>query len=230
MKKSMLIRWELWLFLAGLLSIPNPAFAGLLVPIDGGDLYTYNKHDSADPQNEWTFTLQGLEQVIVGGQQHINVAVRNEDGAGSYEEVPIRSTETAVYSEDGSILFQIAPVGTIWSYPSHQEGLGSGTNHNEITSIEAVTVPYGTFSNAYVHEVYFDPDDPSLANTPFWYEYVVPDVGWVKQIDYFWDPNGPAILELAQISTVPEPGTVPEPATLFLFGSGLFGFLLRRKN
>ncbi|KHE93492.1 MAG: PEP-CTERM sorting domain-containing protein [Candidatus Scalindua rubra] len=217
MKDSILAGWKLWFLAAVLLSISSPVTAGMLMPIDVNDLYVYTKHDSANPQNEWTFHLQGLERVDVGGLQYINISTRNEKGTGDYKEFLVRSTENTVHGTDGSIFFQIAPVGTTWNSPSYQEGLGSGTNVNEIISIESVTVPYGTFNNAYVHKVYFDPDDSSFSNTPFWYDYIVPDVGWVKQIDHFWSPDGPAVVELSHVNTV------PEPATIALLGIGLAG-------
>lgn len=160
------------------------------------------------------FLLQGMENVDIGGQQFIRVASWNEDGAGGYLEQVVRSTDNALYGADGSIIFQIAPIGTTWSNPEFHDGLGSGVSYHEIINIESVTVPYGTFSNAYVDRAYFDPDNPAFSNAPFWYEYVVPDVGWVKQVDYWASPNGPVTIELAQVSTV------PIPSAFWMFGSG----------
>lgn len=203
----------------------NSALAALLVPFNVGDIYTYNKHDSAIPPNEWTVTRQALEYVDVGGQQYIKVGSWNTHGDGNYSEFLIRSTENAVYAEDGSLIDQIAPVGTTWGFSSSWDG-SSGTQINEIIAIESVTVPYGTFDTAYVHRAYFDPDDPSLPNTAYWYDYIVPGYGFVKQVDYTWSSNTPYTEELVQITSVPIPGAV------WLIGSGLIGLMgfVRRKD
>ena len=204
----------------------HSTFAALLMPLDVNDVYIYDKHDSAIPPNEWTMLVQGLERVDIGGQQYVKVAMWNESGIGDYEESIFRSTETAVYTDDGSMGWQIAPIGTTWSFPSFRDSEGSGSIVNEIISIESVTVPYGTFNNAYVQRVYFDPDDPYLPNTAYWYEYLVQGVGLIKQVDYTWPTNVPRIQELVQITSV------PIPATVWLFGSGLIGLIgiARRKK
>ena len=141
--------------------------AALLMPLDVNDLYTYSKRDSAIPPTEWTMLIQGLERVDIGGEQYVNAATWNSHGTGDYGEDLFRSTETAVFTDDGSMVWQIAPIGTTWSFSSFRDGEGSGMTVNEIIAIESVTVPYGTFNNAYVQQVYFDPDDPSLPNTDF---------------------------------------------------------------
>jgi hypothetical protein len=198
--------------IATLLLISNTSFAGLYMPIGVNDLYIYDKHNSLE---SWVFTIQGLELVDVGGVDYLKIRSCNESGDGICDEVLMRSTENAVYSPDGSIGFQIAPIGTTWNTPKYHDDLGTGINVHEIIAIETVAVPYGTFNNAYVHQVYFNPDDPLLDNTPYWYDYIVPDVGWVKQVDYWSNPT--EILELRDITTV------PIPATILLFVSGLAG-------
>jgi hypothetical protein len=202
------------------------ALAALLIPLDVNDLYIYNKHDSASPPNEWTVLIQGLEYVDVGGQQYVKAGTWNENGYDDYNELLIRSTENAVYTDDGSVMYQMAPVGTTWSFPSSRGSEGTGMDVNEIIAIESVTIPYGTFNNAYVHRVYFDPDDPLLPNTAYWYDYIVPGVGFVKQIDYSAYSNSPKVMELVQITSV------PIPAAVWLFGSGLIGLIgvARRKK
>lgn len=204
MKKHKLFKWNSMPVIALSLLFSNVGVAGLLMPIFENTTYTYIKHDSAIPQNEWIVQLQGLEQVDLSGQEFVKVAMSNEDGSGSYDEILMRSTENAVYSPDGSIGFQIAPIGTTWNTSKYHDGLGTGINVHEIIAIETVSVPYGTFDNAYVHQVYFDPDNPALSNTPYWYEYIVPNIGWVKQVDYWCSNDGPLVLELSEVTTPSE--------------------------
>lgn len=208
--------------ITAILFVSNTSFAGLLMPIGVNDLYIYDKYNSTNPQDKWTMYIQGLEQVDIGGIEYIKTDMINEDGAGSHDEDLSRSTETALYFKNGDILFQIAPIGTTWSYPSYYASLGSGNIVNEIVGIETVTVPYGTFDNTYVQQAYFDPDDPLLDNTPYWYEYIVPDIGWVKQVDY-WTP-GTAIVELKDITTV------PIPVAMWMFISGMLSLTALAKR
>lgn len=210
MKKGALFRW---ISIPAILFISNTSFAGLLMPIGVNDLYVYDVHQGTD---SWTSYIQGLEVVNIGGIDYTKIAEWEEHISGvkeDYEEELFRCTETVIYFENGEIGLQTAPIGTNWSYPSFKQGLGSGVIVNEIVSIETVTVLYGTFSNAYVQQAYFDPDNPLLDNTPFWYEYIVPDVGWVKQVDYWSSPT--EILELRDITTV------PIPAAMWMFISGI---------
>ncbi len=116
MKESRLYRWSSISIIALLLLIKNNAFAASLMPIGVNDLYIYDKHDSV---NSWAVYLWGIETVDMGGIEYINIAMLNEDGTGSYEEELGRSTENAMYFENGNIGFQIAPIGTTWSYPSY---------------------------------------------------------------------------------------------------------------
>lgn len=211
------------------------ANAASLFPQDVGVWYEYNKHDSADPQNEWTVKLEVLDKVTVGGIEYSKMGEWGYDGPGDYSEFLIRSTETAVYSFDGvneSLSLQIAPEGTQWEFP-YTLGGQTGKKVKEIISIEQVTVPYGTFGNAYVHRAYFDFDDSSIGNSPYQYEYIVPNVGLVKEVDYNLRPeelNPPYVQELARVGV----NVVLEPVScvLFLLGAGALGSrsLLRKRR
>jgi hypothetical protein len=183
------------------------------MPIGVNDLYVYDVHQGTE---SWTSYIQGLEIVEIGGLEYTKIAEWEEYSVGvkeGYEEELMRSTENVIYFENGNIGLQIAPIGTKWSYSSFHESLGTGVIYNEIVSIETVTVPYGTFSDTYVQQAYFDPDDPLLDNTPYWYEYIVPDIGWVKQVDHWSSPT--VTLELRDITTV------PIPTAVWLLSSGL---------
>lgn len=203
-----------------------------LVPQDVGVWYEYNKHDSATPQNEWTVKLEVLDKVTVGTQEYSKIGEWGYDGSGDYSEFLFRSTETAVYSFDGvseSLVWQIAPVGTQWDFP-HSLGSQTGKTVKEIVSIEQVSVPYGTFGNAYVHQNYFDFENPLIDNSPYFYEYIVPDVGLVKEIDYNLRPEQlypPHIQELARVGA----NVVPEPCSCLLFSiGGLTLAMVRRRG
>ena len=90
------------------------------------------------------------------------------------------------YNPGGSdyLEFQKAPVGTAWSF--YQEHDGLDYKFIEIVAIEQVTVPYGTFNEAYNHRRYRCANsDGSGTRSPYWYEWIVPGVGMVKEVDYW---------------------------------------------
>lgn len=123
----------------------------------------------------------------------------------------VRSTENEVFRYNfdipsgGEYLeFQKAPVGTNWNfYDPHISGYDYKVI--EIVAIEQVTVPYGTFENAYKHRRYrcIDPVNLALGQSPDWYEWIVPGVGVVKKVDYWGEYE---IEELVDIYVVPAPG------------------------
>jgi hypothetical protein len=67
--------------------------------------------------------------------------------------------------------------------------------------------------------------NPSLPNTPEWYEALVPGFGYVAQLNYT-TPNAPTTLELTGTSVT------PEPASMLLFGLGgvSLGFFRKLKR
>jgi hypothetical protein len=99
-------------------------------------------------------------------------------------------------------VFQKAPVGTKWSVPL-QQGTYPYTVI-EIVAIETVTVPYGTFDQAYKSRLYgcYDPDNLSLGKSPDWYNWIVPGIGWVRTESYR-DEYPPVIIELTGLAVAP---------------------------
>jgi len=80
--------------------------------------------------------------------------------------------------------YQTAPVGTKWIY--YEEDSGFNYTVTEIVAIEPVTVPYGTFDTAYKHRAYrCEFPDGSGTKSPYWYDWIVPGVGIVKQVNYW---------------------------------------------
>jgi hypothetical protein len=220
----MFIKLKALLFIPLFLLISSTAYTIDMWPMQVGMWWELDKHDSAVPPHTWTVRSEVIGTVTIGTQEYFNVAVWDYEPGGSYKEIPIRSTNIAAYYYDGvgeRLGWQIAPVGTKWSF-THVSGGETGQIVREIISIEPVTVPYGTFSNAYVHRNYFDPDDPSTPNSPYWYEYFVPGVGMVKEVDYAWPSSyyPPTVQELKVIGVVPEPVS----SILFITGGATLGF------
>ncbi|MFH1776252.1 MAG: PEP-CTERM sorting domain-containing protein [Candidatus Omnitrophota bacterium] len=231
MKRKIFIGFKVLFFIPLFLISTKNAFADQLWPAQVGDRYEYNTHDSANPQNAWTTRLDFGSTTTLGGQEYLNVARMDFIEGGAVLGTSSwygRFTENAVYSYGmagnnyETLDFQAALVGTTWSVPFTVGGI-AGNRITEIMPFEQVNVPYGTFNSAYVYKTYFDPTSSSLSNSPYWYEYVVPGVGYVKQVNY-WTSNYPTTLELASVT--------PEPASMLLFGLGgvSFGFFRRLKR
>jgi hypothetical protein len=95
-----------------------------LWPFHVGDIYISSKHDSATPQNNWTLKYEVLNTVTIGSYDYYTLGIWDYL-PGRYDEVILRSTETEVYGYEGSsdvLLWQIAPVGTIWSIKAYNQG------------------------------------------------------------------------------------------------------------
>lgn len=206
-----------------ILAIGSVAVADQLWPLNVGSQYEYRQTDSTN--DTWTVTMNITEQVTLSGQDYFHMLEWNYYNDSSVEDYFIRSTEDAVYSYNpgGDYLeFLKAPVGTQWILPS--DSLEYNWQVSEIVAVGSVTVPYGTFAESYTTRAYecVDPNNLSLGQSPYWYDTIVPGVGFVKEVDY-WTNNAPGIEELTGITVI------PEPATICLLGLGALN-LLRKKR
>ncbi len=227
MKKIIFSPGLLFMITSLLISVSN-VHAVDFWPMQVGSVYEYAKHDSATPQNNWTVQAEVLNTVTIGSYDYFNVKITE---LGVSDNVLFRSTADTIFYYGGGVerpFWKSAPVGTTWSYLDPD---GVGTAFAEIVSVDTLpwetdkntlTVPYNSysFSDVYIHKKYY--------NTPdnFWYEYVVPGVGVVKDVDFGADNNPPHITELSQIRVVPEPVS----STLFLVGAATLGFRRFRKR
>jgi hypothetical protein len=222
------------LFLSLILLTSSKAYAQTqLMPLEVGKLYEYIEHDSDSPINYWTKQIEVLNTVNIGSLEYSNVKV-SDGSTGMFNYLLFRSTEdTAYFYGDGTErpLWRMADIGTNWCYLDPD---GIGTACAEIVSHDtlaweagssALTVPYDTYAwnDVYIHKKYY-----GTHNTEgiFWYEYIVPGVGVVKDYNYEADVNPPHIMELTNVSVVPEPIS----STLFIVGGATLGFRRFRKK
>jgi hypothetical protein len=101
-----------------------------------------------------------------------------------------------------ALVAQKAALGTKWV--SAVTGGQYYYRVNEIVAVEAVTVPYGTFPEAYKHRHYkcVDPDHLELGQSPDCIDWFVPGVGMVKEEDW-WADNAPTTEVLVKLTGVP---------------------------
>ena len=196
------------------LVMTRTTFAGpLLFSLQVDLRYEYERWDSVTPVNKWPVHLEVRSQVTIDSVDYFHIQLWNEDNDSAFDDLYVRSTEQALYSYnpagDDYMYFQKAPVGTKWSFYQEDDS-GSGFNYRviEIVDIVPVTVPYGTFDTAYVHRKYrcVDPDDLSKGQSPYHYQWMVPGVGWVKEVHWWPKQNQipPLTMELVRI-VLPDP-------------------------
>jgi len=168
-----------------------------------GDVSTFFRTDSASPTpNTWsvTVTVHGTE--TYGGKKYFHLQQYNYENDSLTQDMYIRSegNNAYMYIVDTSTeinFLRIGPVGTTWNNPCYEDSYGLGTQYHEITAIESVTVPFGTFTNAYVvrsYEVYTGFTSPDV------YNYVVPGYGMIQEVDY-WADNPPQSHQLSSYVT-----------------------------
>ena len=205
-RKSSTIQFVLTFVLVLLLAMVGTTFAEpSLFPTHVGVRMEYNRRDSIG--NEWTVQMELDHQKTIDSLTYFHLQRWNYGNDGAFEDLGYaRSTEEAMYMYNPSgpddLVFQKAPVGTKWSFyfpdPASPE---LDYLLTEITDIGPVTVPYGTFDTAYLHRKYScaDPDDLSKGQSPYHYEWIVPGVGFVKQVNFWGADNPPLTMELVNV-------------------------------
>ncbi len=154
-------------------------------PLDVGQTWLYERTDAVS--GPWQVNLDVLSKQTLGAYEYYQARISNYDNQGESEDWYIRSTDTGVYTWDGSadqLTFQIAPIGTV---------IINGDTQRELVAIESVTVPYGGPYQAYKYE-----NQDTVEMSPYWYEYIVPGIGIVQQIDYWADTGLGQVAPLEQ--------------------------------
>jgi hypothetical protein len=220
----------LFMLFALLLATGSNAHASPILPLQTGLWYEYQSHDSAVPPDEWVMRTEFQDKVTIEGKEYFKAQQWGYDDPTSYAELYLRCDDTAVYVYDTRLNVEVitfmlgTTIGTTWTYPKKLPDGTLGETHILIKDIlSAYTVPYGTFSNVYLLESYFDPDGPA-PNSPYLYNYFVAGVGLIKMEEYWADFNPPIVHALADM------GVVPLPPSLVLLGSGLLGLLALRRR
>ncbi len=203
-------------FIAGILSLGLLSTAdAALWPMEVGQIWTYTRTDNNGLS--WNVEISILEQVTHDSEQYFRFSNYNYINTGSTKENFVRSTADTVYFwEDGVgelALFRAnEPVGTTWML---------GDDEHQRMANESIHVPYfgqdASLNDIYLEAFVFRGKNV-VDDSPYWYEYFVPGIGLVREVDE-WSDNPPTTLELVSISTVP---ILP---AIWLLGSGIVGLI-----
>lgn len=201
------------IFLLVLIAHATLFAAPTLIPLEVGNWWEYSRTDASG--NAWTVDWKVLAEVTYASNNYFQIRETNYE-PGTIDDFYIRSTEDTLYGWNGTteeIDLQAAPVGTTWI---------RGNDLVEIIAIEPVTVPYGGPYEAYVHRKH-----DFVLNSPYYYEYIVPGLGLVKEVDY-WNDDPPMTMEL--IAAGGSTAIIPAPGSLLLTTIGLTFLTHLRKN
>ena len=161
----------------------------LLMPLERGQLFTYERTDSNGISWENTWEIQ--EKIIINGDEYFRVFDCNYYPDDGCSEMYFLSSAELVYqwlNEEKHVIFLGDFVSINWSH-----SLGEGfIETRTIDRIEEVTVPYGGPFSALVHHTQ-EREGNTIYNS--WEEYVVPGIGVVQYVDTI-DPDLPAPLQL----------------------------------
>ena len=181
-------------------------FAESFMPLHVGQIWEFIRYDANDPTG-WSVTIEVGSQAVFDSLDYFQVQSWNYENDGQVEDFGyFRPTEQALYGYNPAgadvVVFQKGPVGAKWSV--YEGGGGYGYTVREVVAVESVTVAYGTFDQAYKHRMYqcHDPNDLGLGQSAYWYEWVVPGMGIVKEEDH-WTDYPPAIEELVGMRIAP---------------------------
>jgi hypothetical protein len=203
--------------------ITSHANAAELWPFQVSESYEYSRTDVNN--HTWSVTLDVLAEVTLANQSYFQVRRWNYDDDGDTAEFYWRSTEDAVLVWAGGtteiVLFLDASPGTTWQ---------SGDTFNEIMPSANIHVPYfGQDINGddiFLQAIVVRRNNP-FDDSPYWYDYLVPGIGFVQEIDW-WTDDAPKIQELTN-----KTAAVPVPAAIWLLAPGIvsiFGFKKKFKG
>lgn len=189
---------QVLVFVLALVLFNSPVYAAqkLFVPLKVGQTFTFAVTDST--ANTWE------QRILISGKATISSMKKNffvkdaiEVGRPEDPDEPdmdfLRSTRNELYIYDGfgveHLIFQNAPVGTIWSYT----GSDGNIKEYQIEAIETVVVPAGIFEGCLkIHKRCTNCEDENDDNEIHW---IKPGFYTVKTIDYA-EENPPVICEL----------------------------------
>jgi len=173
----------------------------LLWPLEVGEVRQYSRTDVTGAS--WDVTLDVLETVVFHSNTYYHLLESNYR-PGEVEHMYFRLTASTIYTWDvegatETIGFRLGRAGEMWVI---------GDEQAEILGTESVTVPYGGPYNAIVFRMKDIAED-----SPYWFEYIVPGLGLVKEVDY-WTDDPPRIMSLVSILAATETPTPTEtPST-----------------
>jgi hypothetical protein len=187
-----------------MLGLSVPAWAEQFFAGKVGDRYEYIRSDAS--HNQWTSLLEIDRGMTKKSFDYLHIQTWNYDNDGKWvDEGYVRSTENELYGYNARgedyLAFQKAPIGTKWSYYEKHDEFNYKVR--EVVEIGPVTVPYGSFDEAYKYRSFLcnDPNNPGPDKSPDYYAWWVPGVGMVKEEDY-WNKEPPMIMELKSVSNV----------------------------
>lgn len=177
-------KFKVFLFVLLFFLISTPVTAELLMPMQVGQILEFTRTDSLN--NSWNVEVTILNKEIRDSKTYFHARQWNYRNDGELEDWYFRSTDDALYfwGADGeNALIRSGTVGETW------------TVGDEVTTImesESVTVPFGGPYTAIVNR------KNKVGSNAYWYEYVVPGLGFVKEVDYN-TANAPKVNELIRI-------------------------------
>lgn len=183
----------------------------LLWDLSPGDVIYYTRTPNGGTGWQVTLTVAGIDENIeINGHTYLHMYQSNYDSEAETEDFYFYINDTQLWTSGGStedLLFDTSKLtGESW------------------TREDGSTVTMRGFDNtigAYFVEI-------NKENTPSWYEYLVPQLGVVMEVDYNVGQNAPYVMKRDGWNPAP----VPEPSTFLLFGTSLAGLAAvgRRKK
>jgi hypothetical protein len=166
--------------------IPAVAPAAPLFPMQLG---AYNQYDGSDLSGHtWQASIWVVAQNInLNSQTYFHIRRQNWNPYGwnprGAEDALIRSTDVdAFMSIGGPEWRQFSTTGTptSWQYDD-PPGQAQTFTQVEVTGPIGITVPYGSFAQAYENKFIYNEVSPPHQSNP-WFAYLVPSLGLIKEV------------------------------------------------